>query len=160
MVMGRKVMQPRLISYMADDVKLAYTYSRTQLEASPWSPTVLRIKEKLEEIAGVRFNSCLLNYYRNGQDSMGWHSDNEPLYGHTPTIGSVSFGAPRDFLLRQNSDHSKKIKMGLGKGDVLVMEGTLQQHWMHAVPKRNKVSGGRINLTFRTIIHQERPQAS
>lgn len=107
--------------------------------------------------------SCLLNKYRTLADSMGWHSDNERPYGSTPTIASVSLGAPRDFDMRHNASR-RRIRVTLSAGDVLIMRGTMQQHWQHAVPKGGKSAaaraGGdqadpRINLTFRTILHPE-----
>lgn len=103
--------------------------------------------------------SCLLNKYRTGADSMGWHSDNERVYGDAPTIASVSLGAGRDFDLRATGQHGRKMRVALGLGDVLVMRGTTQQHWQHAIPARRgkTVAAGqpRINLTFRTIVHPE-----
>jgi len=103
---GKPVQQPRLIAYMADSPQLAYTYSGATLQPSPWLPEVLAIKEAAEQLAsqrlpGTRFNSCLLNLYRSGQDHISWHSDNEPLYGSQPTIASVSLGAARDFQLKR-----------------------------------------------------------
>lgn len=154
-VMGRKVFQPRLIAYMADDESLSYTYSQTRQIALPWTPTVAEIKKQVEELSGAHFNSCLLNLYRGGRDSLSWHSDNEPVYGSTPTIGSASFGASRDFLLRKNADRSQRYSAALGCGDVLVMSGNCQRDWQHAVPKRAACSQQRINLTFRTIVVRE-----
>ena len=97
------------------------------------------------------FNSCLLNLYRDGKDSQGWHADNEAVYGTMPTIASVTLGAPRDFILRRTVDNSTKLAVTLGEGDLLIMRGPLQQHWQHSVPKRAHVQGERINLTFRRI---------
>lgn len=154
-IYGKKVMQPRQVAYMAGDTSLSYTYSHTKMQPDDWHPQVAQIKAKLQEIAGVEFNSCLLNLYRDGSDHMGWHSDNEKLYGDDPTIGSVSFGATRRFLLRQNSDHSNKWACELASGDVLVMKGSTQQHWTHSIPKMLRVSQPRINLTFRQIVHPE-----
>ena len=86
---------------------------------------------------------------------MAWHSDNEPLYGPAPTIGSVSLGATRDFVLRRNADHADKVSFALAHGDVLVMRGSTQLHWTHAVPKRLTVPGARVNLTFRRVVQPE-----
>lgn len=155
-VHGRKVMQPRLICYMADSPQLSYTYSRTRQEALPWTPTVRVIKERVEGLAGTAFNSCLLNLYRDGQDSLSWHSDHEKPYGHMPKIGSVSFGLARDFMIRKNDDHSRTYKATLGGcGDVLIMAGNCQRDWQHSVPKRANCQGVRINLTFRKIVTPE-----
>ncbi|EIE24966.1 hypothetical protein COCSUDRAFT_83658 [Coccomyxa subellipsoidea C-169] len=154
--MGRRVMQPRLVAYMADHAGLSYTYSGSSMTPLTWNAAVLRIKERVEEVSGATFNSCLLNFYRTGMDHLSWHSDNEPLYGSgSYTIGSASFGSARDFVLRSNADRSNKITYPLGCGDVLVMKGTVQQHWMHSIPRRTRVSGGRISLTFRQIVNPE-----
>lgn len=150
---GKKVMQPRLICYMADNPQLSYTYSRTQQTALPWTPTVQMIKERVERLAGTSFNSCLLNLYRDGKDCLSWHSDNEKPYGNMPKIGSVSFGCARDFLIRRNDDHGRLYKGSLGGcGDVLIMAGNCQRDWQHSIPKRANCQGVRINLTFRRIV--------
>ncbi|RMZ52169.1 hypothetical protein APUTEX25_001559, partial [Auxenochlorella protothecoides] len=154
LIHGRRVLQPRLIVYQAADPRLSYTYSRVKLNPEPWDAVVLAVKERVEACLGTSFNSCLLNYYRDGKDKMSWHSDNEPLYGSEPTIASVSFGAARDFILRSNEDHACKRTYSLGQGTLLVMGGSTQDHWMHAVPPRARVEEPRINLTFRQIIRQ------
>ncbi|GAB4813449.1 hypothetical protein N2152v2_000495 [Parachlorella kessleri] len=105
--------------------------------------------QQLEEEAAVEratsttFNSCLMNYYRSGSDHMGWHSDNEPLYSNEPCIASVSFGVPREFILRSNAQPADKYRFRLGTGSLLIMRGTVQQHWMHCVPKRKGLEGAR-----------------
>lgn len=154
-VYGKKIMQPRQVAYMASDTSLSYTYSHTKLQPEAWHPQVAQVKSELEAIAGVEFNSCLLNLYRDGNDHMGWHSDNEKLYGDDPTIGSVSFGATRRFLLRSNQDHTDKWSYDLCSGDVLIMKGSTQQHWTHSIPKMTRVAQPRINLTFRQIVRPE-----
>jgi alkylated DNA repair dioxygenase AlkB len=110
------------------------------------------IKARCEDFAQAPFNSVLLNYYRNGQDSMGWHQDNEPELGAHPVIASVSFGATRRFQLR----HKKRrdldtITLELAPGSLLLMRGTTQHYWKHQVPKTTQSIGARINLTFRFI---------
>ncbi|WIA08695.1 hypothetical protein OEZ85_008120 [Tetradesmus obliquus] len=142
---------------MADD-GLQYTYSGLTLQPHPWSAAVLEVKAAVEQLAGCAFNSCLLNHYRSGEDHMSWHSDNEPLYGQQPVIASVSFGDTRDFVLRHNIHRTHRLTVPLASGDVLTMSGTTQQHWQHCVPKRRKVLGPRINLTFRNIIRPEGPE--
>ena len=154
-VMGRLVMQPRLVCYMADGPHLAYTYSGLTLQPLPWAPAVQHIKQQVEQLAGTTFNSCLMNFYRDGNDHISWHSDNEALYGPQPIIASVSLGASRDFMLRSIADSSVKIKLHLTQGDVLVMAGTMQQQWLHSVPKRKTIGEPRLNLTFRTIVKPE-----
>ncbi|KAK9846725.1 hypothetical protein WJX84_004298 [Apatococcus fuscideae] len=125
-VMGRKVMQPREVAYMADN-GLRYTYSRSQLTPAEFPEELQNIRERISTLAGggadAAFNCCLLNHYRDGEDHMGWHSDNERLFGTSPTIASVSFGTRRDFVLRRNSDHAQKWKCPLGEGDILIMKG-------------------------------------
>eukprot|EP00191_Tetraselmis_sp_GSL018_P011366 CAMPEP_0177615660 /NCGR_PEP_ID=MMETSP0419_2-20121207/23601_1 /TAXON_ID=582737 /ORGANISM="Tetraselmis sp., Strain GSL018" /LENGTH=134 /DNA_ID=CAMNT_0019113387 /DNA_START=319 /DNA_END=722 /DNA_ORIENTATION=- len=105
---------------MADSASQAYTYSGATLAPDPWDPFVLKIKEEVEKhTGGFKFNSCLLNLYRDGSDHVGWHSDDETLYGKNTTIGSVSLGSARDFLLRRNADHQDKLTFKLCKGDIL-----------------------------------------
>ena len=94
----------------------------------------------------------MLNWYRNGQDSMGWHADNEKELGDYPAIVSINIGAARKFVLRKNTNHKEKIEFILQHGDLLLMHGDTQNHWQHQVPKQKKVTQGRINLTFRKII--------
>ncbi|KAI7845951.1 hypothetical protein COHA_000497 [Chlorella ohadii] len=125
--MGRTVMQPRLIAYQADGGELAYTYSGLRLEPERWHPGIASLKREVEAAVGVAFNSCLLNFYRSGADSIGWHSDSEPLYGREPTIATVSLGDPREFLLRRNADHSERYRFRLGGGALLVMSGPVQE---------------------------------
>ncbi|KAF6259532.1 hypothetical protein COO60DRAFT_1003807 [Scenedesmus sp. NREL 46B-D3] len=154
-IFNRSVPQPRLVCYMADD-GLQYTYSGLTLQPHPFPAAVREVKAAVEQLAGCSFNSCLLNHYRNGDDNISWHSDNEPLYGKQPVIASVSFGDTRDFVLRHIIHRTHKIAVPLASGDVLIMSGTTQQYWQHCVPKRKKVLGPRINLTFRNIMRPER----
>jgi len=110
------------------------------------------LQRKAEAAAGCMFNCCLLNLYNGGSHHLGWHSDNEKEFGENPTIASVTFGATREFYLRRNVDHAYKLAYFLGNGDMLIMKGSTQKHYMHAVPKRANVEGIRINLTFRQIL--------
>ena len=113
--------------------------------------TLLEIKHKIEEIDNVEFNSCLLNLYRNGKDSNGWHADDEKELGQNPIIGSISLGQERPFYLRYKKDTKLKHKIVLGHGSLLLMKGVTQHHWQHQIPKTTKPIGERINLTFRII---------
>ena len=149
-VYGKSHLAPRLSCWVSDPT-MSYSYSYTRMEPTAWSQTLLELKSKLENATGSSFNSVLLNYYRDGQDTTGWHSDYEVALGRNPIIGSVSLGAPRDFLLRHKSKPLKH-KMALENGSLLMMRGTTQHFWQHHVPKRAN-SLGRINLTFRTIIN-------
>ncbi|KPQ19090.1 MAG: Alkylated DNA repair protein [Algoriphagus marincola HL-49] len=147
---GKKVMQPRLTALYGDE-GISYSYSGITMEPIPWSKTLLEIKGKVEELAEARFSHVLLNFYRDGQDSMGWHRDNEASLGPEPVIASVSFGVPRRFQFRNYVDKKEKLQIELGHGSLLLMKGTCQDHWEHQIPKSKKVSGERINLTFRLI---------
>ena len=147
-VYGKTHLTPRLSCWMADGA-LDYRYAHMTMTSVPWSEALLSVKSELENYTGDRFNSVLINYYRDGQDSNGWHSDDEPELGENPIIASISLGAPRDFQLRHKKT-SQKVNIKLEHGSLLMMRGSTQQCWQHHVPKRVGVDG-RINLTFRTI---------
>ncbi|MFN1533353.1 alpha-ketoglutarate-dependent dioxygenase AlkB family protein [Vibrio jasicida] len=145
---GRSVLQPRLQAWHGD---VAYTYSGLTMSPHPWTPDLNELKARCEAIANVQFNSVLANLYRHGQDSMGWHQDNEPELGRNPVIASVNLGETRRFLLR-NLHCKTQLEYELSHGALLIMAGELQHHWKHAVPKTAKPKGKRINLTFRHIV--------
>ena len=147
---GRIIPLPRLTAWFGDEGK-TYMYSGITVEPEPWTPTLLEIKNRIEEVSNVTFNSVLLNYYRNERDSVSWHSDDEPELGKDPIIGSVSFGDVRTFQLKHKTDKSLTISKDLPDGSYLVMAGSTQHHWLHQIPKRTRKIGPRINLTFRTI---------
>ena len=121
------------------------------LEPLPFTPLQLAIKQAVEHASGRRFNSLLLNYYRNERDSMGFHSDDERELGPSPAIASVSYGEPRTFILKHKR-LPQTVKLALGDGSLLLMAGALQHHWRHGINKESKPRGPRINLTFRKII--------
>lgn len=152
---GRMVQQPRLLCFMGD-AGVRYRYSGTDHAAMPWHASVSSMRERLERDTGVRFNSVLLNLYRDGRDSMGWHSDDEPELGDAPVIASVSLGQERRFVLRARNDKSRKHEMTPASGSLIVMRGTLQRDWQHQVPKTARPVGARINLTFRRILDPPR----
>ncbi|MBM3963566.1 MAG: alpha-ketoglutarate-dependent dioxygenase AlkB [Planctomycetes bacterium] len=139
-------MQPRLIASYGDE-GVSYRYSGADYPATPWNDTLLNIKGRIESVMG-RYNYCLLNRYRTGADSMGWHADNEPEMGDI--IGSLSLGATRKFRIRHNETRETKTIL-LGHGTLLIMAGTMQQFWQHEVPKTKRYVNERINLTFREI---------
>ena len=149
-VYGKEHLTPRLSCWFGEPW-MDYSYSNHTMTASALTPLLQGIKTKVEKFSGNRFNSVLVNYYRDGQDSNGWHSDDEPELGVNPVIASLSLGAPRDFHLRHKFDKSLKHTMTLEHGSVLMMRGLTQSRWQHHVPKRAKAEG-RINLTFRTIL--------
>ena len=140
-------MQPRLISSYGDD-GITYKYSGVENVALPWTTTLLEIKKMIEAVQG-EYNYCLLNRYRSGSDSMGWHADNEPEMGNV--IASLSLGATRKFRIRHNVTRETKTFLA-GHGTLIIMAGTMQQFWQHEVPKTKQNVGERINLTFRKIM--------
>jgi alkylated DNA repair dioxygenase AlkB len=148
---GKTYLQPRLIAFQGDK-KITYRYSNTSLEAEEWSAEIRFIKIKLQKIFGLNFNCVLINQYRDGQDSMGWHSDNEKELGSSPLIASVSLGAERKIQFRNINDHSQKNTVMLNNGSLLIMSGETQNHWQHQISKSKKIKTPRINLTFRTIL--------
>jgi alkylated DNA repair dioxygenase AlkB len=139
-------MQPRLIASYGES-GIVYRYSGRDNVALPWTPTLLEIKAKVEAIQGD-YNYCLLNLYRNGQDSMGMHADDEPEMGNV--IGSLSLGATRIFRIKHNKT-KEKMEFEVSHGTLIIMAGTMQQFWKHEIPKTKKPVGERINLTFRKI---------
>lgn len=149
-IFGREVMQPRLMAWYGE-ADAVYTYSGTTFAPIPFTPTLLRLKTDIETFTGAHFNSALANLYRHGQDSMGWHSDDEPELGNRPLIASISFGVERVFKLRHKKDKTLKIDLPLPHGSLLVMRGAMQHYWQHALPKTAKPIGPRINLTFRQV---------
>jgi alkylated DNA repair dioxygenase AlkB len=150
-IFGREVMQPRLTAWYAGP-GVRYGYSGIELRGEPWSPLLLGIKARAEEVSGQAFNGALLNYYRDGQDSMGWHRDDEPGLGARPVIASVNFGATRVFRMRLKADKKVIRSVPLEHGSLLLMRGEMQHAWEHALPKTARPSGPRINLTFRTLL--------
>ncbi len=146
---GRDIASPRLSAWYGDPGAV-YRYSGLRLEPLDWTPLLLEIKAVAEALAAVRFNSVLLNLYRDGQDSMGWHSDAEPELGRNPVIASVSLGAQRRFVLRHKRS-SACLRLDLEPGSVLLMRGATQHHWRHQLPKTREPKGPRVNLTFRII---------
>lgn len=147
-IFGKEVMQPRLTAWYGDK---PYTYSGITMQPKLWTPALRTIQEKIETAAKVKFNTALLNLYRNGKDSMGWHRDNEKELGINPVIGSVSFGATRVFKLRHYISKKETQTIELTNGSFLLMSGSTQHHWEHQVTKTSKDVGARINITFRTI---------
>jgi alkylated DNA repair dioxygenase AlkB len=147
---GRDVDSPRLSCWIGDP-DAAYTYSGTRFVPRPWPQALLAIRERITRELGVGFNSVLANLYRNGRDSMGWHSDNERELGPRPTIASLSLGATRRFVLKQRRDPSLNLALELPPGSLLLMRGDTQRHYRHALPRTARPIGARINLTFRRI---------
>lgn len=146
---GKEIPFPRLTSWYGDNDK-PYSFSGIKLQPNPWSPGLLKIKSDIEPKAEVSFNSVLLNRYRNGSDSISWHTDAEKELGTNPVIASVNFGAERKFQLK-HKETNERIDILLKHGSLLIMQGELQHFWKHQIPKSKKVNQERVNLTFRVI---------
>jgi alkylated DNA repair dioxygenase AlkB len=146
---GGWVDQPRLTAWQGD-AGAVYVYSGIRNVPQPWTAAVAELRDAISTLCGVRFNSVLLNRYRTGTDSMGWHADHEPELGAEPVIASLSLGATRRFDLRHNATGVVR-SFQLTSGSLLVMQGKTQAQWRHRVPKQPTVSGERVNLTFRLI---------
>jgi alkylated DNA repair dioxygenase AlkB len=173
---GRRHLLPRLTCWMADP-GCGYRYSGLDNVLEPWSPAAEQLRQALQELTGWRFNSLLLNRYRDGRDAMGWHADDEPELDPAAPIASLSLGAPRDFRLRPGSSPRASgplpagytpsapavaaaatgsnpcvpFNLELAHGDLLLMQPPTQLWWQHAVPRRLRVQRQRLNLTFRVV---------
>jgi alkylated DNA repair dioxygenase AlkB len=147
-VYGKTHPQPRLTKWYGE---VPYCYSGLRWEPAPMPALLDRIRQVVERQAGAKFNSVLCNLYRDGQDSVGWHADDEPLFGGDPVVGSVSYGAPRLFKLRRN-DKTASRDIILLDSQLLVMGRSIQKDWQHCIPKTAQAVGPRINLTFRQIV--------
>ncbi|SNZ02095.1 alpha-ketoglutarate-dependent dioxygenase AlkB family protein [Flagellimonas pacifica] len=150
-IFGKVYDQPRLTALYGNNDK-TYTYSGITMQPHEFTPELLSIKKMVEKKAQTKFTACLLNYYRDGKDSNGWHADNEKELGQNPIIASVSLGGERFFHLRHQKNKSLKHKILLENGSLLLMQGETQHFWHHQIPKTSKNIGERINLTFRVII--------
>jgi len=149
-VAGRQFTLPRLQTWHADP-GIRYSYSNNLLQTRSWTPLLSEIRAQIESALNFSFNSVLVNLYRNGNDYVGWHSDNEPELGEQPFIASLTFGAERQFEFRhkQSSENGRVL---LRSGTLLIMQPNFQHHWLHCVPLDQSVTEGRINLTFRKVI--------
>ncbi|BAU14042.1 2OG-Fe(II) oxygenase [Leptolyngbya sp. NIES-3755] len=148
-IYGKNVLLPRLTAWYGEK---QYTYSGIEMQPRSWTESLLIIKSRIEPLSNTHFNSVLLNLYRDGNDSVSWHSDDEPELGKNPIIGSVSFGATRRFSLKHRYDRNlKRIDVELTHGSFLLMAEETQHYWLHQIPKTKKSTTPRINLTFRMI---------
>ena len=150
-VYGKIHPQPRLTALFGNEGK-SYSYSNITMQPHPWNLLLQKLKMEIENIAAVNFTTVLLNQYRDGKDSNGWHADNEKELGINPVIASLSFGAERTFQLKHNFEKDQKKSIILEHGSLLLMKGTTQHFWKHQIPKTAKPIGPRINATFRIII--------
>ena len=151
---GRRVMQPRLTAWYGDPGAV-YTYSGLTLTPLPWHPVLRELRGRLQDVTGAQFNSVLANAYRDGRDSMGWHSDDEAELGPAPLIASVSLGAARRFLVRPRTRRAgspaNSSGLALAHGSLLLMKGDSQRRYQHALPRTRKSTDLRINLTYRWV---------
>ena len=149
---GKEVTQPRLTGWYGDPGTV-YTYSGLTMQPSRWTPALLELKSKVEQVCEQQFNSVLLNLYRTGRDHMSYHADDERELGSNPTIASLSLGQKRIFQIKHR--HQKDLtplKFDLASGSLIIMKGEMQKFWLHRINPTKKEVGPRINLTFRRII--------
>jgi alkylated DNA repair dioxygenase AlkB len=145
---GKDVLVPRLQAWYGER---RYAYSGLRLEPLPWTPLLDAMRHEIGAACGLEFNSVLLNYYRDGNDSVAWHSDDERELGPDPRIASLSLGATRRFELKHRTRKPAKVNIALEDGSLLLMGSGVQQHWVHQLPKEAGVTAPRLNLTFRLI---------
>jgi len=148
-IFGKHIVTRRKAAWYGD-TNYAYNYSNITKEALMWTPELLALKSIVEEISGSRFNSCLLNFYHNGDEGMAWHSDDEKSLGKNTTIASLSFGAERKFSFKHKIT-KQTVSIFLASGSLLIMKDATQTNWWHSLPKSKKILRPRVNLTFRTI---------
>ncbi|REC45253.1 alpha-ketoglutarate-dependent dioxygenase AlkB family protein [Chryseobacterium pennipullorum] len=146
----KMVLTPRLTAWYGDENK-TYQLGGSRFDVNAWLPELLVLKQRIEKATGHRFNSVLLNLYRDGNDSVAWHRDKESELGNRPVIASVSLGQVRNFDFRNVADHQSKHSLPLGHGSLLIMKGDLQVHWEHRIAKSPLSMKPRINMTFRTV---------
>ena len=149
---GKESLVPRLEAWYGEPGK-NYSYSGIMMQPISWTSELLEIKKEIEKVSKTVFNSVLINYYRNGNDRVAWHSDDEKELGKNPVIGSISLGAERNFKLRHKDYKINSLRNNiiLKHGSFLLMKGPTQHNWMHEIPRTAKPIGPRINLTFRVI---------
>lgn len=151
MIFGKKIITKRKVAWYGDR-EFEYTYSKITKKAHLWTPELLQLKKWIEEKSGETFNSCLLNLYHSGDEGMAWHSDAEKDLKKNGAIASVSFGAERKFAFKHKKT-KETVSINLKHGSLLIMKGTTQSHWLHRLPPTKKVLSPRVNLTFRSIVH-------
>ncbi|MFT4698888.1 MAG: alkylated DNA repair dioxygenase AlkB [Flavobacteriaceae bacterium] len=149
-VYGKTFKQPRLTALYGLDEK-AYSYSGLTMAPNIFSPLLIELKNEIEKVSEIKFTAVLINLYRNGNDSMGWHSDDEKELGKNPVIASLTLGAERFFHLKHKENKELSYKLLLEHGSLLIMKGETQHFWQHQIPKSKAIQSPRINLTFRQI---------
>ncbi|UZT99650.1 alpha-ketoglutarate-dependent dioxygenase AlkB [Chryseobacterium fluminis] len=148
-IFGKLILTKRKVAWFGEK-PFEYTYSKRTKHAKFWTPELLELKQKCEEVSGETYNSCLLNLYHDGNEGMAYHSDGEKDLKKHGAIASLTFGAERKFLFKHKTT-KEKVEIFLENGSLLVMKGITQDHWLHRLPPTTKVKTPRINLTFRTI---------
>lgn len=149
-VYGKWHLTPRLVSFHGE-AQLAYAYSQIQHGAQPWTALLSGLKARVSEASGQYYNAVLLNYYRDGRDTMGWHADDEKELGDRPIIASLSLGAARDIHFKPKTGKTEPVRLKLPSGSLLIMRGDTQHSWLHHIPRRARCQQPRLNLTFRHI---------
>ena len=147
---GKEITTKRKVAFYGDEA-IEYTYSQKTKKSLLWNGALLEIKKQVEQITETSYNACLLNLYHDGNEGMGWHSDDENAIAQNSSIASMSFGAERKFSFKHKST-KETVSVILENGSLLEMKGIIQKHWLHQLPKTNKVNSPRINLTFRQMI--------
>ncbi|WP_339625151.1 alpha-ketoglutarate-dependent dioxygenase AlkB [uncultured Winogradskyella sp.] len=150
-VFGKTYKQPRLTALFGDS-KQPYSYSNITMHPEPFTSPITIIKNKIEDISNSTFNTVLINLYRDGNDSNGWHADNEKELGNNPVIASVSLGETRPFHFKHRHIKEQRHKLNLEHGSLLIMKGEMQSFWLHQIAKTKKKINPRINLTFRKLV--------
>jgi alkylated DNA repair dioxygenase AlkB len=149
-VYGKPYLQPRLSAWYGDR---SYRYSGLRLDPLSWTPLLLELKARVQSLTGNEYNSVLLNYYRDGNDGMGMHSDDEPELGPRPAIASLNLGETRDFILKHRRRKDlDTLRLPLPAGSLLLMQGDTQRNWRHGIRKLRRSCGARLNLTFRRVL--------
>jgi alkylated DNA repair dioxygenase AlkB len=149
-ILGKHIVTKRKVAWYGNS-DYSYAYSNTTKQALAWTRELSVLKRLVEEITGESFNSCLLNLYHNGNEGLGWHSDDEKSIGKYTPIASLSFGAERKFSFKHKQT-KQTVSLVLGHGSLLVMKGATQTNWLHSLPKSNRITQARINLTFRMMV--------
>jgi alkylated DNA repair dioxygenase AlkB len=149
-ILGKHIITKRKVAWYGNS-DYSYAYSNTTKQALAWTRELSVLKRLIEEITGESFNSCLLNLYHNGNEGLGWHSDDEKSIGKYTPIASLSFGAERKFSFKHKQT-KQTVSLVLGHGSLLVMKGATQTNWLHSLPKSNRITQARINLTFRMMV--------
>lgn len=149
-ILGKHIITKRKVAWYGDSDYL-YTYSNSTRKALIWTIELVELKRLVEQVSGACFNSCLLNLYHDGNEGLGWHSDDEKSIGKNTPIASLSFGAERKFSFKHKQT-KRMVSLVLEHGSLLVMKNATQSNWLHSLPKSNKITQARINLTFRTIV--------